>query len=231
MLLIDKQFLERPTYGVGMMTDHLRLAHYDVGPKRIRRLMRLMNLKSVAPGPNISKPNKAHKVYPYLLKNLEIQGPNHVWATDITYIRMARGWVYLVAIMDWFSRSVLSWQVSTTMDASFCVWALEDALSRYPHPKIFNSDQGSQFTSGGFTDMLTDHKIKISMDGVGRCFDNIFIERLWRSLKYEEVYLNEYTTVPEAVERIGDYFDFYNHKRPHSTFKGQPPWTVYKKVG
>ncbi|MBS3822108.1 MAG: IS3 family transposase, partial [Phycisphaerae bacterium] len=230
MRLIDEQYVQTPFYGVEQMRLHLNriLApqRVKINAKRVRRLMRLMGLEAIYPKPRLSLPDKAHRVYPYLLKDLTIDQPDQVWATDITYIPMHRGWVYLVAIMDWFSRYVLAWEVSTTLDASFCVDALKRALS-LGTPEIFNSDQGSQFTSEAFTGVLREAGIAISMDGRGRVYDNIFVERLWRSVKYEEVYLHDYQTVAEAVSGLGRYFAFYNHERPHQAFNGLTPAEMY----
>ena len=229
MRLIDEEYTRHPFYGSRKMRDYLRRNGRLVNRKRIQRLMRKMGIQSVAPGPNTSKPNPEHKVYPYLLRGLEICKANQVWCTDLTYVRMAGGFVYLVAIMDWYSRKVLSWEVSATMDDSFCISALERALRLYPKPDIFNSDQGSQFTSKDFTDVLKDRDIDISMDGKGRCMDNIFIERLWRSVKYEEIYLNEYSTTDALRKALRKYFHFYNVERPHQTFDGATPLEVYEK--
>jgi putative transposase len=213
MRLIDEEYTRHPFYGSRKMRDYLRRNGNQVNRKRIQRLMRKMGLRSVAPGPNTSKPQPGHKVYPYLLNGLEVNRANQVWCTDITYIRMAGGFVYLVAIMDWYSRKVLSWEVSASMEDSFCVSALERALRLYPKPDIFNTDQGSQFTSKGFTSVLKARDISISMDGKGRCMDNIFIERLWRSVKYEEIYLNEYATTEILRKALRKYFHFYNVER------------------
>jgi len=189
--------------------------------------MKVMGLESIAPKPNTSKPASEHPVYPYLLRNLKVCRVNQVWASDITYIPMARGFAFLVAIIDLFSRLVLAWRLSNTLDTSFCVEALQDALGRYGRPEIFNTDQGSQFTAEEFTGVLLDHDIKISMDGRGRCLDNVFVERLWRSLKYEEVYLYAYETMPAAREGIAGYFDFFNNGRPHSALGYQTPASFY----
>lgn len=186
-----------------------------------------MNIHSTAPKPNTSKPGKAHKIYPYLLRNLIIDKPNQVWATDITYIPMARGFLYLIAIMDWYSRKVLSWRLSNSMDTVFCIEALEEAMAKYGVPEIFNTDQGSQFTSEEFTGVLKSSDIKISMDGKGWWMDNVFIERLWRSLKYEEVYLKAYATPAEARVGIGDWMMFYNVKRTHQSLGSKTPESVY----
>ena len=199
-----------------------------INHKRVARLLRTMGLEAIYPKPNLSKPAPGHKIYPYLLRGLAITRPNQVWSTDITYIRLAQGFVYLAAIMDWFSRYVLAWNVSVTLDSVFCLEALDQALRRYRKPDIFNSDQGSQFTSLDFTGRLNTEGIRISMDGRGRALDNIFIERLWRSVKYEEVYLHDYTTVPVAVEGLGNYFGFYNTERPHQSLDNRTPWEVYE---
>jgi putative transposase len=217
MRLIDAQFLETPWYGARQMARHLRREGWCVGRKRIRRLMRLMGLQAIYQAPRTSDPHPEHKVYPYLLRGLSIEKPNHVWCADITYIPMRRGFLYLVAIMDWASRKVLAWRLSNTMDADFCVKALEDALARYGKPEIFNTDQGSQFTGFEFTTVLKDAPIKISMDGKGRWVDNVFIERLWRSLKYECVYLHAFETGSETRAGIGNWMSYYNTRRPHSS--------------
>ncbi len=229
MELIDEEYTRHPFYGSRKMRDYLRRLEYKVNRKRIRRLMQKMGIKSVAPSPNTSQPNIAHKVYPYLLNGLEITQANQVWCTDITYIRLTGGFVYLVAVMDWYSRKVLSWEVSASMDESFCVSALERALRLYPKPEIFNTDQGSQFTGNAFTGVLKDHEIQISMDGKGRCMDNIFIERLWRSVKYEEIYLNDYATTDALRKALRNYFHFYNTERPHQTFNGATPLEIYQQ--
>jgi len=227
MRLIDEEYTRHPFYGSRKMRDYLIRQGHQVSRKRVRRLMRKMGLVSVAPKPDTSRPAPGHKVYPYLLRGLDIDRPNQVWCTDLTYIRLARGFVYLTAVMDWHSRYVLSWEVSVTMEESACVSALESALRRHPAPEIFNSDQGSQFTGQTFTGVLKTHDIRISMDGKGRATDNIMIERLWRSVKYEEVYLKEYQGVQELVESLKVYFEFYNHQRPHATHDGQTPAEVY----
>ena len=227
MRLIDEEYLRRPFYGTRKMRDYLNRQGYPVCRKRVRRLMRKMGLASVAPKPNTSLRDKQHKVYPYLLRGLRIDRPNQVWCTDITYIRLPGGFVYLVAVMDWYSRRVLSWEVSTTMDESFCVSALERALRLYPKPEIFNTDQGSQFTGKAFTDVLKGAGIQISMDGKGRALDNIMIERLWRSVKYKEVYLNEYPSVDALRKSLRTYFHFYNMERPHQSFDGATPQEMY----
>jgi putative transposase len=217
MRMIDEQFLETPFYGSRQMKRWLYRQGYTVSRKRARRLMRLLGIQAVFQQPNTSKPHPEHRIYPYLLRGLEITRPNQVWCTDVTYIPMRRGFLYLVAVMDWASRKVLSWRLSNTLEASFCVEALEEALELYGAPEIFNSDQGCQFTSIDFTDVLKAAGVKISMDGKGRWMDNVFIERLWRSLKYEQVYLSEYTTGSEARAGITWWMDFYNQRRPHSS--------------
>jgi putative transposase len=198
-----------------------------VNRKRAQRLMRLMGLEAIYPKPRTTRRHPGHKIYPYLLRDVEICRADQVWSTDITYIRMARGFVYLVAVMDWYSRFVLSWALSVTMEVPFCIEALEEAL-RWGRPEIFNSDQGSQFTSEKFTGVLKERDISVSMDGRGRCLDNIFIERLWRSLKYEEVYLRDYRLVPEARAGIGRYFQFYNYERPHQSLGYRTPADLYR---
>lgn len=229
MNIIDEEYTRHPFYGSRKMRDYLRRNDHKVNRKRVQRLMRIMGIKSVAPSPNTSKPSPEHKVYPYLLNGLEINRANQVWCTDITYIRLDGGFVYLVAVMDWYSRKVLSWEVSASMDDSFCISALERALRLYPAPDIFNTDQGAQFTSNGFTGVLKDHGITISMDGKGRCMDNIFIERLWRSVKYEEIYLNDYDSTEGLRKALRKYFHFYNAERPHQTFCGATPLEIYQQ--
>jgi putative transposase len=227
MRRIDEIHLEFPFYGSRSIARELRGRGYRANRKKIQRLMRLMGLESVAPKPNTSKPNQQHPVYPYLLRGLTIERPNQVWAADITYIPLARGFAYLVAVMDWHSRRVLSWRLSNTLDSSFCVEALQEALCRFGQPGIFNSDQGSQFTAAGFTDVLLTAGVKISMDGKGRCIDNVFVERLWRSLKYEDVYLKAYTNLTEARDGIDRYFHFYNTRRSHQALGHQTPAAFY----
>ena len=228
MKRIDELHLKYPFYGSRKVTLELRNEGRVINRKRVQRLMRLMDIASVAPQPNTSKPAPEHAVYPYLLRNVTVSRPNHVWAADITYIPMAHGFIYLVAIMDWYSRRVLSWRVSTTMESDFCVDALQEALERFGQPEVFNTDQGSQFTSDAFTGELLGRGIKVSMDGRGRYLDNIFVERLWRSLKYEEVYLYAYDTVVEARKRIGGYFHFYNEDRFHAALGNQTPTAFYE---
>ena len=227
MRLIDKQFLETPFYGVRQMTWHLQNEGHAVNQKRIRRLMRLMRLMPIYQKPNTSRPAKGHKTYPYLLGGLRVERPNQVWCADITYLPMRRGFLYLVAIMDWFTRKVLAWRISNTLEADFCVEALNEAIHRFGPPEIMNTDQGSQFTSFAWTDRLKRIGTRISMDGKGRCLDNIFIERLWRSLKYECVYLHAWETGSQAKAGIGRWITFYNHQRPHAAHGGQPPAVVY----
>ena len=227
MRRIDEIHLERPFYGSRSIARELRAKGYAANRKRVQRLMRLMGLESVAPKPNTSKPNPEHPVYPYLLRGLTIDRPNQVWAADITYIPLARGFAYLVAILDWHSRRVLSWRLSNTLDSAFCVEALHEALLRFGRPGIFNSDQGSQFTAQPFTDVLLAEGVKISMDGKGRCIDNVFVERLWRSLKYEDVYLKAYADLVEARDGIDSYFQFYNTRRSHKALGHQTPAAFY----
>jgi putative transposase len=226
MRLMDEQYLRTPFYGSRRMTRWLQSQGYAVNRKRVRRLLQVMGIEAVYPKPKLSQPGEGHKIYPYLLRGVKIERVNQVWSTDITYIPMAYGFVYLVAVMDWFSRFVLSWMLSLTLEVDFCVEALRHALRR-GRPEIFNSDQGSQFTSDPFTGELEKRHIDISMDGRGRCLDNIFIERLWRSLKYEEVYLKDYECVPEAREGIGGYFRFYNGERMHASLGYQTPESIY----
>ncbi len=229
-LLLDKLHIKHPWMGARSLRDQVnRRVDYTVNRKRIQRLMRKMGIHSVYAKPRTSIPGKGHKIYPYLLRNLDINRPNQVWSTDITYIPMARGFVYLVAIMDWHSRKVLSWKLSNSMDTSFCVEALEEAIDKYGKPEIFNTDQGSQFTSDDFTGVLKENDIQISMDGKGRWVDNVFIERLWRSLKYEEVYLKAYESVREARESIKTYLAFYNSERTHQSLDKLTPDEVYFK--
>jgi putative transposase len=220
---IDRASAKWPFMGVRQMRAHLKLLGFPVGLKRVRRLMRLMGLMPIYQKPRTSIPQAGNKLYPYLLRELTINRPNQVWCADITYIPMSKGFLYLVAVMDWFSRKVLSWKLSNTMDTDFCVSALEEALAKYGKPDIFNTDQGSQFTSLAFSNVLLSHGIRISMDGRGRWLDNVFIERLWRSLKYECVYLNAYETGGEARAGIGEWIDFYNNIRPHSGLGGITP--------
>jgi putative transposase len=228
MNLIDEQYLETPFYGSRRMAACLKRQGYDVNRKRIQRLMQLMGLQAIFPGPNLSKACHEHKIYPYLLRGLHISRANQIWSADITYIRLSSGFIYLVAIMDWFSRMILSCEVSISLESEFCVNALERAMYKYGKPEIFNTDQGVQFTCREFTEKLEKNKIRISMDGKGRALDNIFIERLWRSLKYEEVYLKDYESVGEAVASLRKYFDFYNQDRPHQSLEYMVPAEVYR---
>ena len=229
MKAIDRQYIQTPFYGSRRMAIWLKGQGYAVNRKRVMRLMHKMGLEGQAPGPSTSKPHPEHKVYPYLLRGLEITSVNQVWSTDITYIPLRQGYMYLAAVMDWHSRYVLSWELSNSLDSEFCVRALEVALRR-GKPEIFNTDQGSQFTSDDFTSRLLGNAIRISMDGRGRALDNIFIERLWRSLKYECIYLNEYENVPELLEGLKWWFGFYNEKRPHTALPGKiNPRSMYEK--
>ena len=227
--LIDRQYLARPYYGSRRMGAWLATQGHIVNRKRVRRLMRLAGLVAIYQRPNTSKPAAAaHKIYPYLLGGISIERVNQVWCADVTYIPMAKGFLYLVVIMDWVSRAVLAWRLSNTLGAEFCVEALEEALARHGRPEIFNTDQGSQFTSDDFSGTLQNHAVRISMDGKGRYMDNIFVERLWRSLKYEEVYLNAYASVAEAKAGIGSWLDFYNEERQHQSLGYRTPRQVYE---
>jgi putative transposase len=227
MRLVDAQFLETPWYGSRQMARHLRREGYTVGRKRVRRLMAKMGLAPIYRRPRTTIPHPEHRVYPYLLRDLMVDRPNQVWCADITYIPMRRGFLYLVAIMDWTSRKVLAWRVSNTMDVEFCLEALEEALARFGRPEIFNTDQGSQFTSPRFTGVLQEAGIRISMDGRGRWMDNVFIERLWRSLKYECVYLHAFETGSELRAGLSQWIGYYNARRPHSTLAGRTPDEAY----
>ena len=227
MRLIDERHLKTPFYGARQMARHLRREGYVVGRKRIRRLMQKMGIAVVYQRPRTTIPSADHEIHPYLLRDLAVDRPNQVWCTDITYIAMRRGFMYLVAVMDWASRKVLSWRLSNTMDVEFCIEALEEAIRHYGRPEIFNTDQGSQFTSPRFTRILKEAGIKISMDGKGRWMDNVFIERLWRSLKYECVYLHAFETGSEARAGIGKWIKFYGAERPHSAFAGLTPDEAY----
>lgn len=226
MRLLDEQYTRTPFYGIRRMTAWLHTVGYPVNHKRVARLLRLMGLMAVYPKPRLSQPAPGHRIYPYLLRGVSIERPNQVWSTDITYIRLTRGFIYLVAILDWYSRYVLAWAVSVTLDLSFCLEAVERALT-LGQPEIFNSDQGVQFTSAAFTERLVTAGVRISMDGRGRALDNVFVERLWRSVKYEEVYLSDYATVPAAVAGLGTYFDFYNRERLHQALGYRTPEAVY----
>ncbi|HMV07213.1 MAG TPA: IS3 family transposase [Accumulibacter sp.] len=227
MRRIDELHLEYPFAGSRMLRDLLRNEGQAVGRQRIRRLMRQMGIEALYRKPNTSRRHAAHPIYPYLLRNLSIDRPNHVWATDITYIPMRRGFVYLIAIVDWYSRRILAWRLSNTLTKDFCIEALAEATTRYGTPEIFNTDQGSQFTSAEFTGVLKAHDIRISMDGKGCWRDNVFVERLWRTIKYEEVYLKAYDSVSQAKASLGQFITFYNSRRPHQTFAGKTPDMIY----
>ena len=231
MTVIDETFMECPWYGSRQMARHLRRNGRDVGRRRVRRLMAKMGLTPIYQRPRTSDPHPQHRIYPYLLRKLTIERPNHVWCADVTYIPMRRGFLYLVAIMDWATRKVLAWRLSNTMDAGFCVAALEEALVRFGRPEIFNTDQGSQFTSFAFTSVLRDAEVRISMDGRGRWMDNVFIERLWRSLKYECVYLHAFETGSELRAGLGRWIAYYNTQRPHSGLAGRTPAEAYRRIG
>ena len=227
MRRIDELHLDYPFAGSRMLRDLLRGEGIEIGREHVATMMKRMGIEAIYRRPNTSKPAPGHKIYPYLLRSVAVERPNQAWAMDITYIPMARGFVYLTAVVDWFSRRVLSWRVSITMEVAFCLEAVEEALSRYARPEIFNTDQGSQFTSAVFTGVLLDNAIAISMDGKGAWRDNVFVERLWRSVKYEEVYLRAYDSVGEARASIGRYLDFYNRKRPHSSLDARTPDRAY----
>jgi len=227
MRRIDALHLDYPFAGSRMLRDLLRGECVGIGRERVATMMRRMGIEALYRRPNTSKPTPGHKIYPYLLRGLEIERPNQVWAMDITYIPMARGFVYLTAVMDWFSRRVLAWRLSITMEVEFCIEAVEEALARHGRPEIFNTDQGSQFTSAAFTGLLLENTIAISMDGRGSWRDNVFVERLWRSVKYEEVYLRAYDTVGEARASLGRYLNFYNQQRPHSSLDARTPDRAY----
>jgi putative transposase len=227
MRLLDRLHLDFPFAGSRMLRGLLAAEGCNVGRRHVKTLMKRMGIEALYRRPRTTKPEPGHKIYPYLLRGMEIVRPNQVWAMDITYIPMARGFVYLAVVLDWFSRRVLSWRVSITMEAAFCVETLEDALARHGKPDIFNTDQGSQFTGAAFTGVLTDNGIAISMDGKGAWRDNVFVERLWRSVKYEEVYLRAYDSVSEARASIGRYLNFYNGRRPHSSLDGATPDQAY----
>jgi putative transposase len=228
--LIDAEYTRHPFYGSRKIRTFLCELGYEINRKRVQRLMRAQGLAGMAPGPNTSRPHPENKVYPYLLRGVAVMHPNHVWSTDITYIRLPRGFVYLVAVIDWYSRKVLSWRLSNTLDAEFCVDCLEQAIEEYGAPEIFNTDQGCQFTSNAFTGVLKSHAINISMDGRGRALDNIFVERLWRSVKYEDVYLKGYATMPELLIGLTEYFVFYNTERTHQSLGYSTPDKVYRAV-
>jgi putative transposase len=226
MRLIDEQFLERPFFGSRRMTQWLIRQGSEVNRKRVQRLMRLMGLEAIYPKRSTSKSCPHHRVYPYLLRNVSIDRPDHVWSADITYVPLSRGFMYLVAVLDWHSRFVLSWELSNTLDSDFCVAALEVALARR-RPEIFNTDQGAQFTSQAFTGRLLAEGVAISMDGRGRALDNVFIERLWRTVKYENIYVRGYETAGELERGLSSFFEFYCYERPHMALNYQTPWEVY----
>jgi putative transposase len=226
--LLDEEYTRHPFYGSRRMTKYLCGCGYAINRKRVQRLMQKLGLAGMAPGPNTSTPHPQHKIYPYLLRGVDIIWPNQVWSTDITYIRLLHGFVYLVAIIDWYSRKVLSWRLSNTMDAAFCVDCLEAAVKSYGVPDVFNSDQGSQFTSDAFTGVLIQNGITISMDGRGRALDNIFVERLWRTVKYEDVYLKSYENLPALLLGLTHYFQFYNEERRHQSLGYTTPDIVYQ---
>ena len=225
--LIDEDYTRRPFFGSRRMVQQLRDRGYTVNRKRVQRLMQTLGLAGMAPGPHTSRPQPEHRVYPYLLRGVEVVRPNQVWSSDITYIRLARGFAYLVAVMDWYSRKVLSWRVSNSLETASCIEALEDALARYGQPEVFNTDQGTQFTSTAFTQVLRAQDIRISMDGRGRAADNIFVERLWRTVKYEDIYLKEYREVSELLLGLAAYFEFYNRERRHQSLGYRTPAAVY----
>ena len=227
MRRIDELHLDYPFAGSRMLRDMLRLEGVSIGREMVTALMRRMGIEALYRRPNTSKPEPGHKIFPYLLRGLKIDRPNQVWAMDITYIPMARGFVYLAAVVDWFTRRVLSWRLSITMEVAFCIEAVEEALAKYGKPEIFNTDQGSQFTSAAFTGLLLESNVAISMDGRGAWRDNVFVERLWRSVKYEEVYLRAYDSVAEARASLSRYLTFYNTRRPHSSLDAQTPEYAY----
>ncbi len=228
LALIDAEYTRHPFYGSRKMVVYLRTTGHAVNRKRVQRLMRILGLAGMAPGPNTSLSHPQHKIYPYLLRGVNITRPNQVWSTDITYIRLAHGFVYLVAVIDWYSRNVLAWRLSNTLDSGFCVDCLEQSLRTYGAPEIFNTDQGCQFTSDAFTCVLNFHGIAISMDGRGRALDNIFVERLWRSVKHEDVYLKGYVNMRELQLGLTEYFEFYNTERPHQSLGNLTPIQVYQ---
>lgn len=226
MRLMDETFTQRPFFGSRRLRDELAAQGHPIGRDHVRRLMRLMGLEAIYPKPRLSLPNQEHRVYPYLLRHLAIVQPDQVWCSDITYLRLQRGFAYLVAVMDWFSRYVLAWELSLSLESDFCVSAVQAALA-VGRPEIFNTDQGCQYTSAGFTQVLEEAQVRISMDGKGRAFDNIMIERLWRTVKYEEVFLKDYEHLFAARDSLGDYFEFYNEERRHSSLEGRTPAAVY----
>jgi putative transposase len=227
MKVIDREYMRLPFYGVPRMTEHLKIMGYPINEKRIRRLYHLMALRAIFPGPKTSIANKSHLKYPYLLNGLTIDHPNQVWSVDITYIPMEKGFMYLVAIVDLYSRFVVGWGLSNTLEANFCIEVLKEAIKQHGRPEIFNSDQGAQFTCNEFIDVLKEHEIRISMDGKGRAIDNVFIERLWRSVKYELVYLHAYSNGIELYQALKEYFNFYNHERVHQGLDYKIPYQFY----
>lgn len=229
MRVIDEVYTESPFFGSRQMTRWLRRQGHRVSRKRVQRLMRLLELEAIYQKPHLSRAHAAHPVYPYLLRDLVVDRPNQVWATDITYIPIQGGYVYLCAVLDWHRRRVLAWELSNTLDASFCVRAVQRAIAEFGPPEIFNTDQGCQFTSAEFTQPLLARNVKLSMDGKGRCLDNVFVERLWRTVKYEEVYLKGYVSMVDAHAQLERFFRFYNHQRPHSTHGGLTPDEVYRE--
>jgi len=228
MRVIDETYLAYPFFGSRQMTRWLRRQGHRVNRKRIQRLMGLLGLEAIYRKPNLSRTNAAHRVYPYLLREVKVERPNQVWATDITYVPVQGGYAYLCAVIDWQSRYVLSWELSNTLDAAFCVRAVSRAMIKYGTPEIFNTDQGCQFTSTEFTQVLLDKGVRLSMDGKGRCLDNVFVERLWRSVKYEEIYLESYCSLVDAHTQLDTYFHFYNERRPHSSLADGTPGETYR---
>jgi putative transposase len=229
MRRIDELYLAYPFYGSRQMARALRREGHTINRKRVQRLMRLMGLEAIYQKPNLSRPDAAHKIYPYLLRHLAVTRPNQVWATDITYVPIQGGFIYLCAVIDWFSRRVLAWELSNTLDATFCVRAVARAIAAHGVPEIFNTDQGCQFTSVEFTQPLLDLGVKLSMDGKGRALDNVFVERLWRTVKYEEIHLRGYVSVVDAHAHLERYFRFYNHRRPHSSLADRTPDEAYRE--
>lgn len=228
MRLVDEAYLAHPYFGSRQMARWFRRQGYDVNRKRVQRLMRLMKIEAIYQKPNLSRANPAHRIYPYLLRKLKVDRPNQCWATDITYVPIQGGHIYLCAVIDWYSRAVLAWELSNTIDASFCVRAVQRAIDQYGAPEIFNTDQGSQFTSDAFTRPLLALGVQLSMDGKGRCLDNVFVERLWRTVKYEEIYLKSYHSLVDAHTNLAAYFRFYNERRPHSAFGDATPAETYR---
>jgi putative transposase len=229
MRVIDEVYTDSPFFGSRQMMRWLRRQGYRISRKRVRRLMRLLDLEAIYEKPSLSRANAAHPVYPYLLRDLVVDRPNQAWATDITYLPIQGGYIYLCAVLDWYSRRVLAWELSNTLDASFCVRAVGRAIAQFGPPEIFNTDQGCQFTSAEFTHPLLDRGVKLSMDGKGRCLDNVFVERLWRTVKYEEVYLKSYVSLIDAHAQLDHYFRFYNLRRPHSVHDGRTPDEAYRQ--